>query len=102
MRVRDQISERGPEFMRGGRTWEVRLRQYDLVNQTFERFEKASMVFVSHHPEDQNCGTRPMSLVRVRKKVCQSCCGSRIMCAIQQDGRIAIGEFQSPGPIDPA
>src|SRR5713101_4516628 len=100
MRVRQQTFERSSELLRGCRAWEIRLRQHHLIDKARERFDKASMILVAHHPKDKDHGAEWMRSVRVHEVVGQSRCGSRIMRAIQQDRRTAIDHFQSSGPVD--
>jgi hypothetical protein len=54
MRVRQQTFERGSELLRGGSAWEIRLRQYHRIDKAPERFDKASMILVAHHPKDKD------------------------------------------------
>jgi hypothetical protein len=83
MRVRQQISERGSEFLRSGRTWKIRLRQYYVIEKTLQWIDEASMILVAHHPKDKNDRVGRMRSVRTCEEVGQSRGSSRIMCAIQ-------------------
>ena len=69
MRMRQQTFERGSEFLSGGRAWEIRLRQHHLIDQTPERFDKASMILVAHHPKDKDHRAGRMRSIRAREVV---------------------------------
>jgi hypothetical protein len=93
MRVRQQTFERSSEFLRSRRTWEIRLRQHHLIDKVPERFDKTSMILVAHHPKDKDYRAGRMRSVSAHEKVGQGCSSSRIMRAVQQDGRTAIDHF---------
>ena len=99
MRVRQQISERGSEFLRSGGAWKICLRQHYLIEQAFQWFDKASMILVAHHPKDKNYRAGRMRAFGAREEVGQGRRGSGIMRAIQQKGRMVIDHLQSSGPV---
>jgi hypothetical protein len=83
MRVRQQISERGSEFLRSGRARKIRLRQHHVIEQALQWSDKASMILVAHHPKDKNYWAGRMRALGARKEVGQGRCGSGIVRAIQ-------------------
>jgi hypothetical protein len=82
MRMRQQVSERGSKFLRGGGARKIRLRQYHVIEQALQWFDEAPMILIAHHPKDKNDGVGRMRVVEARKEVGQGRCGSGIMCAI--------------------
>jgi hypothetical protein len=93
MRTKQQTFERGSEFLRSGRAWEICLRQYHLIDKAPKRLEKASMILVTHHPKDKDHWTGRMRSIRTCEEIGQNSCSSRIMRAIQQDCRMVIDHF---------